>query len=142
MAAIWARETPWRQGHFLSPEAVRALGLAQSNSPDDTCVVVVSHDCDLAVADLQVESEVEVIVGCHPQKVDGNYFWAKAPRTLHLDVLRDNAPAVVELTATAKRVVPKQALAAFTPDATYSFSGKSLSALRSWLAVRYCYAPR
>ena len=52
-------------------------------------------------------------------------------------VLRSNGLTTVELIATAKRFVPKQVLAAFAPDTTYSFSGKSLSALRSWLGVRY-----
>lgn len=54
-----------------------------------------------------------------------------------MDVLRADTPAVIELIATAKAVVPKEALAAFAPDTTYSFSGKSLSALRLWLGVRY-----
>lgn len=137
MAAIWTRDTPWRQGSVLPADAIQALGLAHPDTPDATCVVVISHDCDLANDDLQIEPEVEVIIGCHPQKADGNYFWAKAPRTLHLDVLRNGDSAIVELIATAKYLIPKQALAAFAPDATYSFSGKSLSALRSWLGVRY-----
>jgi hypothetical protein len=100
-------------------------------------VVVISHDCDLANHDLQVEPHVEIIIGRHLQEGKGHYFWAKAPRTLHVDVLRDDTPAIVELVATAKGVVPKEALAAFAPDAAFSFSGKSLSVLRSWLGVRY-----
>lgn len=137
MAATWTRDTPWRQGHVLTADAAQALGLSHSESPDSTCVVVISHDCDLASDALQIEPDVEVIVGRHLPKGDGNYFWAKAPRTLHVDALKNDAAAVVELVATAKYLIPKQALAAFTPDAAYSFSGKSLSALRSWLGVRY-----
>jgi hypothetical protein len=52
-------------------------------------------------------------------------------------VLQNDTAAVVELVATAKRLISKQALAVFAPDAAYSIPGKSLSALRSWLAVRY-----
>lgn len=137
MAAIWNRDTPWRQGSALPADAIRALGLAHPDAPDAICVIVISHDCDLANDDLQIEPDVEVVIGCHPQKTDGNYFWAKAPRTLHLEVFRGGEPTTVELIATAKCLVPKRALAAFAPDATYSFSGKSLSALRSWLGVRY-----
>lgn len=137
MATIWTRDTPWHQGHILTAEAVQALGLAHPETPDSTCVVVISHDCDLANDALQIEPDVEVIVGCYLSKGDGNYFWAKAPRTLHVDVLQNGNSAVVELVATAKRLIPKQALAAFLPDAAYSFPGKSLSALRSWLGVRY-----
>lgn len=137
MAATWTRDTPWRQGHVLTAEATQALGLAHPETPDSTCVVVISHDCDLANHDLQVEPNVEIIIGRHLPEGNGNYFWAKAPRTLHVDVLRDDTPAVVELVATAKGVVPKEALAAFGPNTAYSFPGKSLSTLRSWLGVRY-----
>ena len=137
MAAIWTRDTPWRQGHLLTTEAILALGLSHPETPDSTCVVVISHDCDLANDALQTEPDVEVIVGRHLPKGDGNFFWAKAPRTLHVDVLHNDTAAVVELVATAKRLISKQALAAFFPDASYSFSGKSLSALRSWLGIRY-----
>jgi len=137
MVATWTRYTPWRQGHVLTTEATQAIGLAHPETPDSTCVVVISHDCDLANEALQIEPDVEVIVGRHLPKGDGNYFWAKAPRTLHVDVLKNGAASIVELTATAKRLIPKSVLAAFAPDAAYSFSGKSLSALRSWLGVRY-----
>ena len=136
-AAIWTRDTQWRQGHVLTAEAIQALGLSHPETPDSTCVVVISHDCDLANDALQIEPDVEVIVGRHLPKGDGNYFWAKAPRTLHIDVLQNDIAAVVELVATAKRFIPKQALAAFPPDAAYSLPGKSLSALRSWLGIRY-----
>lgn len=137
MAAIWTRDTPWRQGHVLTAEAIQALGLVHPEIPDSTCVVVISHDCDLANDDMQIEPNVEIIIGRHLPEGNGNYFWAKAPRTLHVDVLGDDITAVVELVATAKRFISKQALAAFSPDAAYSFPGKSLSALRSWLGIRY-----
>jgi len=134
MTPIWTRDTPWRQGHVISLATLQELGLAHA---DTSCAVVISHDCDLANDDLQIEPDVEIIIGCHLTRGDGNYFWAKAPRTLHMEVLHDGAPAVVELIATAKHFIPKQTLAAFTPDTAYSFPAKSLSALRSWLAVRY-----
>jgi hypothetical protein len=137
MTEIWTRDTPWRQGHLLTPEANLALGLAHPESPDLTCVVVISHDCDLANDALQIEPDVEVIIGRRVQKGDGNYSWAKAPRTLHVDALHHGSGAVLELVATAKRTISKQILAKFTPDTAYSISGKSLSALRSWLGVRY-----
>lgn len=137
MAESWTRNTPWRQGHILTTEAAQTLGLSHPETPDSTCVVVISHDCDLANDVLQIEADVEVIVGRHLPKGDGNYFWAKAPRTLHVDVLQNDTATVVELVATAKQLIPKQALAKFSPDAVYSFPGKSLSALRSWLGVRY-----
>ena len=137
MTATWTRDTPWRQGHLLTPEAAQALGLSHPESPDSTCVVVISHDCDLANDALHIEPDVEVIIGRRVPKGDGNYFWAKAPRTLHIDALHGGGFAVIELVATTKRTIPKQTLAAFTPDTAYALPGKSLSALRAWLGVRY-----
>ena len=78
MATIWTRDTPWRQGHVLTAEATQALGLSHPETPDSTCVVVISHDCDLANHDLQVEPHVEIIIGRHLPEGNGNYFWAKA----------------------------------------------------------------
>jgi hypothetical protein len=137
MAGSWTRDTPWHQGHVLTADTIQALGLLCPEASDSTCVVIISHDCDLANDALQIEPDVEVIVGRHVPKGDGNYYWAKAPRTLHADVLKNGIAAVVELVATAKCLIPKQALAAFIPDTTHVFPGKSLSALRSWLGVRY-----
>lgn len=137
MAATWTRDTPWRQGHLLTAEATSVLGLLHPESPDSTCVVVISHDCDLANDVLQIEPDVEVIVGRRVPKGDGNYFWAKAPRTLHINALHGDSEVVIELVATAKRLIAKQKLAAFMPDNTCSLPGKSLSVLRSWLGVRY-----
>lgn len=135
--SAWTRDTPWRQGHILPPEAVQALGLIHPETPEITCVVVISHDCDLANANLQAEPHVEVIVGREPQKGNGSFFWAKSPRTLHVEILKQGAPVTLELVATAKQPVQKQALANFTPDAGYVVPAKSLSVIRSWLAVRY-----
>ncbi len=137
MAANWTRNTSWRQGHILTGEAAQALGLTHPTSPGATCVVVISHDCDLANDDLHIELDVQVVVGRNVLRGDGNYFWAKAPRTLHVDVEFNDAPHIIELVATTKRLIPKSDLAKFVPDAAYSFPGKSLSALRSWLGIRY-----
>lgn len=137
MDMTWTRTTPWRQGHVLPTAAIHALGLSHPDTPESTCVVVISHDCDLANENLEIEPCVEVIVGRHPPKINGNFFWAKAPRTLHLDVTHNGTAAVVELVATSKHCISKQALAKYSPDAAYSLSGKSLSALRSWLSSRY-----
>ena len=79
----WTRETPWRQGHVLPQEAVEALGFAHTNLPEATCVIVISHDCDIANDDLSAEPDVEVIIGCLPTTTNGNFSWEKTPRTLH-----------------------------------------------------------
>ena len=47
----WSRKTPWRQGHVLCAKARAATGLSHADA-DATCVVVISHDCDVANDDL------------------------------------------------------------------------------------------
>jgi hypothetical protein len=136
-AVTWTRDTSWRQGHVLTVEAVKALGLVHTDKLESTCVVVVSHDCDLANDDLNAEPHVEVIIGCIPTTPNGNYSWAKSPRTLHFEIERNGTPVLIELVATFKALVPKDALAIYKPDANWSLPGRSLATLRSWLAVRY-----
>jgi hypothetical protein len=132
----WNRETPWRQGHFISRKAVKALKLLDSKITESSCAVVISHDCDL-VQDIQVEPYVEVIAGRIVPKGDGNYYWAKSPRTLHIEMQKNGTPAVVELNATGKRIIAKEDLAPFLPEPEHSFPRDSLIALRAWLSLRY-----
>lgn len=134
----WTRETLWRQGAILPREAVEAIGeLTHAAGVASTCVVVVSHDCDLANKDLTAEPFVEVIVGCIPIEPNGNFSWAKSPRTLHFELNRNGIDTFVELVATAKTVIPKSVLVSYDPDTNWSMSGSALVTLRSWLAVRY-----
>ena len=137
LAATWSRTTPWYQGAILTIEAAQTLRLSHPGSPGSTCVIVISHDCDLANDALQIEPDVEVINGCRVDKGDGNYFWAKSPRTLHLKARHNDVDVVIELVATAKQLISKQSLARFSPDTAYSLSNPMLSALRSWLCARY-----
>lgn len=136
-SATWTRDTSWRQGHFLPSEAVNKLGFHCTEELQSTCVVVVSHDCDLVNDNLDIEPDVEVVVGRILEKANGNFSWAKSPRTLHLESLCNGKSMDIELVATAKCRISKSALASFSPDTTWSLPGASLSILRSWLAVRY-----
>lgn len=79
----WTRETPWRQGHLLTDEAANALGLGNPEHPDDTVVIVATHDCDLAQLP-ESEAAIEVVVGRRIEAMDGNYTYAKTARTLHI----------------------------------------------------------
>lgn len=100
-------------------------------------MVVISHDCDLANDDLEVEPEVEVIVGRTVATTNGNFAWGKAPRTLHLVAHQNGTPVNIELANTRKRVLLKSALAQFEPDSAFALDGPALSTVRSWLASRY-----
>jgi len=132
--AEWARNTPWRQGHLLTNEAVTATGLNHPKYPDDTVVIVASHDCDLAQLP-DIEPQVEVVVGRQIPALDGNYTHAKSSRTLHLEF--DNEPLLAEFVITEKHSIPKNVLVDFGPRTNVRLSPRNLSTFQQWLASRY-----
>lgn len=133
----WGRDTPWRQGHILPPDAVAALGLDTQYLADDVRMVVVTHDCDLANDNLDVEPEVELLAARVVAEASGNLTWGKNPRKLHLDVRRGAGDEVLELVQTKKVRVDKVLLAHYSPSMDYCMGPKSLATMRSWLASRY-----
>jgi len=133
----WTRESSWRQGHVLTREAAQHFGLSNTVDGENTCVAVISHDCDLANDNLDVEPFVEVIVGRVVPNANGNFTWGKAPRTLHYPARCADALVVIELVNTSKRSIRKDLLAQFNPDSSFIIDGKGLAVLRSWLASRY-----
>lgn len=132
----WTRDTPWRQGQVLDSAAATALGLVNALE-GATIVVVISHDCDLANDDLDVEPNVEVIVGRQVMIANGNCTWGKAPRTLHFPMFHQGSEIIVELVATAKHTVKKSDLAQSDPDLAFALDGRGVKILRSWLSSRY-----
>jgi hypothetical protein len=134
--AEWDRNTPWRQGHLLTGDAAKTLGLIHSRLPEGTAVVVVSHDCDLAQMPA-VEASVEVVVGCFLDKTDGNLTYAKNARRLHLPFTKGSTKAHVELSATAKKFVTKAHLADCQPNDAIRLTPDEQSILQRWLAARY-----
>lgn len=133
----WDRNTPWRQGHVLPPEALHAFGLIPADTDPATVVaVVISHDCDLANDDMESEPHAEIIVGCFIETVNGNNTHAKVPRKLHLSFSSPEGPRAVELLATQKALYPKDLLASFEPM-PWSLAEAEASVLQRWLGARY-----
>lgn len=133
----WTRETNWRQGFVLPQAAVQHFSFANAADAAATCVVVISHDCDLANNNLTIEPDVEVIVGRLVPNANGNFTWGKAPRTLHYIAEHAGTQVVIELISTGKRSVLKSELAKFDPDSAFTIGRKELAVLRSWLSSRY-----
>lgn len=129
----WSRETPWRQGSVISTPDASSLGLL---STPDQVAVVVSHDCDL-VQDPTEDPDVEVIVAHRVLKVMGNFAFAKHPRRLHVEFRDSGAAACVELSAAAKKPIPKPSLAPYRPDTALILPQDGRSILQRWLAIRY-----
>jgi hypothetical protein len=134
--AAWDRRTPWRQGRILDADTVASLRLVPDADPARCVVVVVSHDCDLAQSPDR-EPVVEVIVGRLVDGPDGNFTHGKNPRRLHISVTEGGSVIWIELTATARRPVPKPDLCGHAPSATLRIDSSALDTLQYWLAARY-----
>jgi hypothetical protein len=128
----WTRETPWRQGHLVTEDALRALTISHSES---ALAIVASHSCDL-VQSPDREPEIEVVLGNRIAGLDGNYTYAKSSRILHIK-LEGDRPLFAEFTATGKRKIPKEDLLDFVPDDRLKLSPSGLVIFQRWLASRY-----
>lgn len=133
--AEWNRETPWRQGHLLGENAVEALGLRHATAPDQTLIIVVTHDCDLAQAP-DTEPVIEVVVGRRVENGNGNCTHAKNARKLHVEFAHDVA-FWGEFEATAKVSIDKLKLNGFEPRADVQLSPDKKTTLQKWLSSRY-----
>jgi hypothetical protein len=131
---VWSRNTSWRQGHILAQKDFHEAGLPDSGSCD--LAIAISHDCDIANDDLDVEPSVEFVCAQRIEKQDGNYTNGKNPRILHLNYKFQDDDIFLELRALDKFTVPKSGLEKIRPDAAYEMSS-SRQILQSWLAVRY-----
>lgn len=133
--AEWNRETPWRQGRLLNSDAIDALGLRHPVTPDQTLVIVASHDCDLAQAP-EGEPVVELVVGRLVTDKDGNNTHSKNARKLHLEFSGEVA-FWAEFEATAKVPIDKRELNAYVPRLDAQLSSENHAVFQMWLASRY-----
>jgi len=132
----WQRDNLWRQGFILNSDSVKALDLVHSKSPDDTVVVVISHDCDLAQLS-DTEPICEVIVGCPVEEPSGDFTNAKNIRRLHLTFSAGSVKLAAEFHATNKRQIDKTVLAGHQPATNVRLTPAELTILQTWLSVRY-----
>lgn len=131
----WTRNSPWRQGNLLTAEKVKAIKLFHPSYPDDTVVIIASHDCDIAQLP-DKEPYVEVIIGRRIQKLDGNNTHAKSSRTLHI-AFEGSEPMLAEFVITDKCNIDKKILADSAPETNFKLSPPGLSTFQLWLASRY-----
>lgn len=128
--------TQWRQGHLLTPECTKALGLARAGA-GEVVAVVVSHDCDIHS---DKEPFVEVIVGEILGRKDKQFEKARNPRQLHY-----SSPAAQPGTdrhvalrhEDLVRVPVKDFFATACRDDRYNIDQTEKRSLKQWLAARY-----
>lgn len=130
----WDRDTPWRQGRLLPVEVASSLGLQHTSGPQNTIVIVASHDCDLA-SPIENEPMIEVVVGQVIEKHDGNLTHAKNPRRLHIN-FKEKAVSV-EFEIVNKVVIPKKSLIGIPPRDDLVLSIEEFNTFQHWLASRY-----
>lgn len=135
MATEQSRDTPWRQGLVLEQQVAIDLGLIAPDRADQSVVVMVTHDCDIA-SDASREPDVEVIVG---QRIPalGADTNAKTARRLHIAFATSQGPVAVELQATGKVARPKPAVLSTQPRLDWKLAAECQVTLQKWLASRY-----
>lgn len=133
--AEWNRNTPWRQGHLLSQDAITTLGLRHAARSEQTVVIVASHDCDLAQAP-EGEPKIEIVIGCLVTDKDGNCTHAKNARKLHVEFVGGDT-FWAEFEATAKSSIEKLKLNAFHPRSDAHLTSENHAIFQMWLASRY-----
>ncbi|MBD2298819.1 hypothetical protein H6G80_26545 [Nostoc sp. FACHB-87] len=131
----WSRNTSWRQGSVLAQKDFQAVGL--SDVPDADLAIAISHDCDIANDNLDVEPTVEFIFARILEECDGNYTHGKNPRTLHLEYTHGETPVFLKLLAPERFILDKNTLEAVQPDESYGLTPRSRQILQNWLAARY-----
>jgi hypothetical protein len=132
----WSRQTKWRQGKIIQAEHLRALGV-DGIDPELKLAMAISHDCDIANDNLDVEPFVEFVLGRSVEKIDRNKEFGKNPRELHLKAQHVEAPIFLDFYAPQKIKISKELLVGLEPDDNYFVEDSDLLALRGWLAARY-----
>jgi hypothetical protein len=131
----WSRNTTWRQGSVLAQKDFQAVGC--TGVPDTDLAIAISHDCDIANDNLDVEPAVEFIFARILEQHNGNSTYGKNPRTLHIDYKHDGQIVFFELLASKRLILHKNMLENLQPDETYKLNTNSGQILQSWLAARY-----
>lgn len=130
------RDTDWRQGDLLTPDAAAKLTALNSAVGEMHRIVVITHDCDLPN---DGETSVEVIVTDVVAAANPQFSYAKNPRKLHLGYeIAGGQSIVVELRHAERRIVSKAEFAKHAAkDGAASLPVDAKRALKQWLAARY-----
>ena len=105
--------------------------------------MIVSQSCDLTHPMLNVEPQVELLVGrldgvCADVSLRGNLTFGKNPRVLCLPLQRRAAePMWVECRAHARVLLAREHLVELVPDDEHFFLREDCEILVRWLAQRY-----
>jgi hypothetical protein len=133
----WRRDTPWKQGSVVPAETFVTLGIVQGGPESSDILIVISHDCDLAEDDLEIEPFVELLWAQTVPSAEPDFTHAKSPNTLDLEIRFEYGVRALRLKAYSRLTLPKSKLSGVQPDSRFVFDEKSRGILQSWLAARY-----
>lgn len=117
---------------MLEHRAAIDLGLIASDATDQSVVIMVTHDCDIASR----EPDVEVMLAKRIPALGADTN-AKTARRLHIAFETSQGHVAVELQATGKTATPKQTVLSTQPRPDWKLTPEALVTLQKWLAARY-----
>jgi hypothetical protein len=128
----------WQQGSVLGPvlvgEAVR-LKPDRVTVAETDCLIVTSHDCDIANGSLEKEPVVEILRAVCQPSPQGGFLGGRNPRELHLACEVDGRQVTLRCNVHDRWVVPRELLSREAPRP--GLASKSLRVVVGWLAKRY-----
>jgi hypothetical protein len=126
------RARGWRQGSVVSAAACESLGFER---PDPASLAVVtSQDCDI-VANLELESTIELIAASVSTTSNGGTLFGKNPRRLSLPLT--NSSGFLTLDIRQRAFVSKAILCQFTPNPDARLCDRDVRTMARWLGKRY-----
>lgn len=125
----------WRQGNCLTRESAQELNLVELDSSDDHCIIVISHDCDIANTE---ELNVEYIVAKKIIALNGLLIESRNIRRLHISYneVDSSQQCYLELLQSEKKTISKSLFLKTAIVGGYLLE-KDKRVLKQWLSARY-----
>lgn len=130
-------EIGWRQGAILSPKSLPngcKIEPPLPELPEESCLIVLTQDCDLVQPDLSKEPFAEVLVATPVAgKPDSRLLYGKNPRLIQFPIGNRHFEACCHNRSRLERTL----LARCSPAGDQKLSDADTGLLREWMAKRY-----
>ena len=126
------RNQGWKQGSVLDLPAVYKLLGADC---EYNIAVILSQDCDIVQPNLEVEPDVEILLGKMANFANPIFEHGRNPRKLHVKF--ENTKQVATFQIRSRKYINKHDLSCIQPSNTYLFTESQKRILVHWIAKRY-----
>jgi hypothetical protein len=128
------RANGWRQGQLFTIEDTAKITGAKSET---SRLLIVSHDCDIVHSGNQ-QPHIEMFLAEKlPDGVNGQFCWARHPRTLDFEVEENGSIEAYRICASGQVSDQRELLEAYKPDPLINLPESEVLKLVTWLAKRY-----